>query len=74
MSKPFPKFCIDCKHSTTIEKRMGLWCMNAKVNGKDPYALSGETPNDTNSGCPVERGKEGWFSVCGIKGKQWEPK
>ena len=74
MSKKPVVFCRDCKFSATDPN--GAWqlrCHNPEVNRKDGWALGcAETFRGVE--CVTERRDNGWFSVCGMKGKQYEPK
>jgi len=73
MTKPFPVFCRDCKHSESEERsEWNLRCQHPIVNAKDRYALS-STKVGRGSHCGDER-EIGWFKPCGQKGKLWEPK
>jgi hypothetical protein len=72
MSRAFPVFCRDCKHSRPEERSdWNLKCHNPIVNSKDAWALSSANINGTS--CSEER-KVFWFAVCGMEGKLWEPK
>ena len=71
MSTKEPVFCKDCKWAIPDHNSgWNLRCINAKVNSKDSWALSSRA-NLRGTDCTSERGKRGWFSVCGINGKQW---
>ena len=71
MSEPFPKFCNTCKWALDRDQ-VSLRCVNPRVNSKDAYALSSSS-NYRGSSATGERTLRGWFSVCGMKGKQWTP-
>ncbi len=45
-------------------------CTNPLVNKKAPDILADNTINGIP--CVTERRKTGWFSACGIKGKQFK--
>ena len=72
MKKPFPVFCIECKHHTIKEDSTWItYCKHPKVNAKDPWALS--NIHIGTSSCREERAKISTFAACGMKGKLWEP-
>lgn len=79
MSKPYPAFCRDCKHSRekvdpyrSNEPVRELRCIHPKVNADSSWALSDPNPRVTKD-CRYER-DEGWLSPCGKRGRLWEPK
>jgi hypothetical protein len=73
MTKPFPAFCRECKHSKPeAGSEWNLRCQHPVVNASDPWALSNATDNHGTE-CRGERGRE-WFTKCGMSGKLWEPK
>jgi hypothetical protein len=73
MSRPFPVFCRDCKHSRHEKgSEWNLKCHNPLVNAKDPWALSC-SKNHSGTSCLDER-RIFWFAICGTEGKLWEPK
>ena len=67
-------FCNNCKFAEPDpSSTWQLRCHNPEVNRKDSWALgSGTVGRGTD--CHTERGKTGWFAICGIKGKRYEPK
>lgn len=69
---PEIKFCRECKWSVLKDSQFDFRCCNPKVNKNDPYALT-SSAQFAGTNCTIERGVK-WFAVCGIKGKQWEPK
>lgn len=73
MIKPYPALCSACKHHVSDENSTwNLRCVNAKVNGNDPWALASSVPGK-GTDCRGEREKTSWFSLCGRSGKLWEP-
>ena len=67
------KLCKDCKWSKLTEgDNYTLRCMNPEVNSKDAWALANRHHNGSDP--RSEREKKGWFSACGMKGKQFEIK
>lgn len=58
------KFCIDCKHSRVISKR--LFCVNQRIISQYPEQLAKLNP--TGVPCLGERQR---FRPCGIKGALW---
>jgi len=74
MNKPFPALCADCRHSEPDgDSSWSLRCSHPKVNAADPYALA-SARKARGTDCRGERERRSFFSVCGIKGKAWEPK
>jgi hypothetical protein len=73
MSKPYPTFCADCKHSVTENgSEWNLQCRHPKVNARNAYSLAAATKHRGVS-CREERDKR-WLSPCGMSGKLWEAK
>lgn len=73
MSKPFPAFCADCKHSAPEKtSEWNLQCHHPKVNAKSSYSLAAA---DKHRGvaCRDERHIR-WLGQCGQTGKLWEVK
>ena len=66
-------FCRNCKHA--LPDKSSTWqlrCHNPDVNGKDSWALAASDTVGRGSDCHTERGKTGFFAVCGMKGKKYE--
>jgi len=63
------KLCRECLHSMPEPgSEWNLRCMNAEVNKRDPWALSGLKAHGSNA--RDERTRK-WFAPCGMKGKLW---
>jgi hypothetical protein len=76
-SKPFPRFCRDCRFSKP--ERHSDWnnrCFNPVVNANNSWALATNGYEGSISGadCHDERSKRSPFAKCGMKGKLWEPR
>jgi hypothetical protein len=68
-------FCANCKHSQPDPiSPWQLRCHNPEVNRYDGWALSSGAASGRGTDCFAERKNCGWFSICGIKGKQYEAK
>lgn len=72
-----PVFCKNCKWAV-LGQSSALWqreflCHNPMVNGQQAYTLSGVGEGSYRP-CSWERDETGWFSVCGKKGKLYEPR
>jgi len=74
MSKRPIVFCAQCKFSAPDKtSSWNIRCHNLEVNRNDGWAL-GSADDMRGVDCTSERRTTGWFSICGIKGKQYEPK
>lgn len=72
---PFPKLCVECKHSARIPGNpQDLRCMNPLVNWIDPQALARAEPRGSDT--LYERSKYGLLGcgMCGMRGALWEPR
>ncbi len=73
MTKPFPAFCKDCKHSKPEKNSTwNLLCHHPVINAKNSYALSRAGTFELGSDCRDQRSQKSWFAPCGMRGKLWE--
>ena len=74
MSKSPVVFCRDCKFSAPDQSSpWSLRCHNPEVNRHDSWALA-SSDQGRGTDCTTERRATGWFLICGVKGKLYEPK
>ena len=64
------KLCADCRHHRVVAVHI-LVCSQPKINQKNPVYLSSTTGFGLRL-CSRER-QGGFFSLCGWRGRLWEP-
>lgn len=76
-SKVGVKLCRDCRYSIPEHNSdWNLYCLNPKVNSRDPYALAGNGEIIGTHARSERSRRVIWFNknACGMRGALWEPK